>query len=57
MEEEEDGSKQQIGPSYEEFLKQSERAVYISINLTFPLPHLRIKSNLTEKLLLHKIFS
>lgn len=27
-EDEEDGSKQQIGPSYEEFLKQSKQLVY-----------------------------
>lgn len=39
MEEEEDGSKQQIGPSYEEFLKQSEQLVLISVNLTFKFPH------------------
>lgn len=37
-EEEEDGSKQ-IGPSYEEFLKQSEQLVLISVNLMFKFPH------------------
>ncbi|KAJ7399602.1 coiled-coil domain containing 84 [Pitangus sulphuratus] len=32
--EEEDGTKQEIGPSYEEFLRQSEQLAHLSVNLS-----------------------